>query len=98
MRERKKLVHLHPQLAKQTKKYTETITFKFYNFKNNVNGIIVPVHDENALAEKMIYLADNSDKAEILGAQAKQIIYDLNENMIAQKWCDYIRSVVCPCR
>lgn len=66
--------------------------------KNNVNGIIVPVHDENALAEKMIYLADNSDKAEILGAQAKQIIYDLNENMIAQKWCDYIRSVVCPCR
>lgn len=64
--------------------------------KNNVNGIIVPVHDENALAEKMIYLVENSENAEALGAQAKQITYNFTEHIIAQKWCDYIRSVLCP--
>ena len=60
--------------------------------KNNVNGIVVPPHDECALAEQMMDLVENPEKANRLGDNAKKIADDLSENKIAQKWCDYINQ------
>ena len=60
--------------------------------KNNENGIVVPPHDECALAEQMIALVENPQKADSLGERAKGIVENLSENIIAQKWCDYINS------
>lgn len=60
--------------------------------RNNENGIVVPPHDEYALAKQMIALAENPQKADSLGEKAKEIVENLSEDIIAQKWCDYINS------
>lgn len=58
--------------------------------KNGVNGILVLAHDENALAERMCYLAENPLVADTLGKEAKKIVEEFSEDKIAQMWCDYI--------
>lgn len=62
--------------------------------KNNINGIIVPPHDEKSLADQMRCLAENAEKAETLGNNARQIVNDFAEDEIALQWCNYIKSVI----
>ena len=62
--------------------------------KDNENGFLVPVNDENALAEKMLFVLNNQARANEVGKNA----YDQARTMfdaeaINNEWREYIESV-----
>jgi len=54
------------------------------------NGIIVPVGDPHQLAEAMIYMLDNPNKADRMGAEAQKISQRLAPEVIFGQWEEYI--------
>lgn len=53
---------------------------------NNVNGLLVPVGDVQALYEAMDKILSNNKFAESLGQNASKIAVDLSQDKIAMKW------------
>lgn len=54
--------------------------------KDHINGIVVPVNDEEQLIESIRYMLDNSNEAKKMGQEAKAIINLLDENIVAKQW------------
>lgn len=62
--------------------------------KNGVNGILVPVGDEKALADAMCRMIEDKNFAERCALFAKKIIDIQNVSSVSQRYLDYIKSVV----
>lgn len=58
--------------------------------KNNMNGLLVPARDVDALAKAMIDFISNKDFALQCGTKAKEIVYSIDANSIAQMWSRYL--------
>lgn len=54
--------------------------------EDGINGLLVPVGDEEAMAEALMQLAENPDKAENMGKQAGKIRERFSEERIAEYW------------
>lgn len=61
--------------------------------KQGVSGILTPVGDVDALAEEMLELIQNEKEAQTLSKEAVKIKVDLQPNVIAQKWLNFIDKV-----
>lgn len=64
--------------------------------QHNENGLLVPVEDVTALAEAMTALANDAQRCQRLGTNARQINERLNINTIMQQWETVIQSVLTP--
>lgn len=60
--------------------------------KHSLNGLLIPPHDAEKLAEQMCYLAEHPIEADAMGVEAKKIVADFSEEKIARMWCDYIKT------
>ena len=61
--------------------------------ENGKNGLLVPVDHEDALAEAMTKLAEDSAYANALGARAREINQRVDVQMIVDQWLAYIDKV-----
>lgn len=61
---------------------------------DGINGLLIPVKDDNALEKALRRLLDDPDYAESLGQAARKIREVCNINTIAKEWRDYINSVL----
>lgn len=62
--------------------------------ENNVNGMLVPVGDKDALVKAMCKLADDSEFAEKLSENGVKLQAELNSEVICKKWCDYLERII----
>lgn len=60
--------------------------------QDKVNGLLVPCGDATALAEAMSSFLNTPDFAEQCGQEALKIKDTFSEEIIAQKWINYIKS------
>ena len=61
--------------------------------KNSVNGLLVPVGEENLLLEKMMLLAEDEAFARKLGENASKIRETAKIQIVVNKWVDFINNV-----
>ena len=54
--------------------------------EDEVNGLLTKVNDVEALAEKISYIIDNSDKIQKIGGEAENIYNKYNLNLITDMW------------
>ena len=57
------------------------------------NGFIVPVRDVNTLAEKIAYLLDNPDVAEIVAKEARNLGETHTNKVIFDKWNKFLKDI-----
>lgn len=57
------------------------------------NGFLVPSGDENLFADRIQELASNSDLRESLGAEAKKLREQLDADIIAEKYLNFITNI-----
>ena len=57
------------------------------------NGFLIPVGDSNALAEKISYVFDHPDEAEIAGKRAAEKMRDYTAEKIAERWENFLLPV-----
>lgn len=62
--------------------------------ENNVNGILIPVGDKNAMVEAMCKLADDNEFAETLSQNGVKLQESLNSEVICKKWYDYFERII----
>lgn len=62
--------------------------------QNEVNGLLVPVRDMDAMVQAVNRLIENREFAENLGQEAKKICRELNVSTIADKWKQYIEMII----
>jgi len=58
------------------------------------NGILVPIKDEQALADAMIKLIEDRDLALTLAKEAKNISDIANASAVASQWISYIHHII----
>lgn len=61
--------------------------------EDGINGFIAPPGDYDYIAEKMLWMYDNSDKADKMGNKAKEISIRFSEEVIAAEWLKYLNSL-----
>ena len=61
---------------------------------SGVNGILIPVDDEESMANELDKLLKNDKKMKLIGTKAKGIRDVLNPKIINNKWEQYIKDVV----
>ena len=61
--------------------------------KNNKNGILIPIENEEKLIKSINFLIEDENNAEIMGKNAKNIKEILNTNYILEQWKKYIKKV-----
>ncbi len=61
---------------------------------NEVDGLLVPIKDEDALAEGMLRLIEDRELAERLGENARKISEVINGPAIIAKWRAYIEEII----
>lgn len=61
--------------------------------KNEENGILIPVRNEERLIKSINFLIENENNAEIIGENAKNIKKILNSKAILNQWKKYIKEV-----
>jgi len=61
---------------------------------SNINGLLVPIGDYEAVAESIMYYIENPDKADEIGTKAKDIQYRFSDERIRQMWNNYLEKVV----
>lgn len=61
---------------------------------NMQNGILVPVNDQKALENAMVYLIENPSVAERMGAAAVKIKEKLSSKSISEEWIKYIDKIM----
>lgn len=62
--------------------------------KDEENGFLVDIGNEDQLASKMCLLADNNQLRESIGNQASKLFEKLNINTISLEWEDYIEKII----
>lgn len=65
-----------------------------YLIKNNINGILVPVGNENYMTKKIEFLLSNETISKKIGDNAKKVVDDLHPNKIYNTWLNFIYSVI----
>lgn len=58
-------------------------------------GVLVPINDADALAEKMLYLLTHSDECEKLSIKAKQTAQNFLPKKVFAEWNEYVEKLVC---
>ena len=61
--------------------------------ENNVNGLLVPVKDREALFKAMKYMADNPEKAAEMGRKACAVRTRFSVESIIEKWKKALKSI-----
>lgn len=61
---------------------------------NGVNGLLVPINDTDALAEKLDFLLSNPDKAEQIGVAAKEMALCYSTEKVFNEWREYVESII----
>ena len=59
--------------------------------KDGINGLLVPVGDENALSHAMSILADSREMQGNFGNTALEIKETLNSDVVAANWMGYLK-------
>ena len=82
-------------MVNQTPVISYDINYGPSDFINNgKNGFLVKQYDVNTLAEKILYILDNSDKAVEMGKTAKKdVLEKIDDNTLFLKWQDVLREV-----
>lgn len=62
--------------------------------QNEVNGLLVPVRDIDAMEQAINRLIEDRKFAESLGKEAAKISQELNVSTIADKWKQYIEMII----
>ena len=62
--------------------------------KNGVNGLLIPVGDEIALADAMWTIASNPQSAKNMGKEAIKVKNQYSAGIITEKWLDEIKSII----
>ncbi len=62
--------------------------------QDGVNGLLVPIKDEDRMAEGICWLIEHPEEAERMGDEARKIAEVANGQAIFEQWQDYIRSVI----
>lgn len=63
--------------------------------QNGYNGLLVPIGDANALAEKILYLLDNPDKAQEMGNNGRELVKERfidNTFRIVNFWKEIVKA------
>ena len=60
--------------------------------KNGVNGILIPVDDEQVLTVALDKLLSDEEYRNRLGKEAKKLIEIVHPDMVNRKWLEYIES------
>lgn len=61
--------------------------------KDGYNGLLVPIKDEDRMAEGICYLIEHPGEAERMGENARKIADIANGQAVYEQWCDYIEEV-----
>lgn len=62
--------------------------------ENNVNGILIPVGDKDAMVDAMCKLADDEEFADMLSQNGVKLQENLNSEVICKKWYDYFERII----
>lgn len=62
--------------------------------EDKVNGLLVPIKDQEALEQAMIYLIENPLEAERMGVKAREICTYANRDSIYNQWKEYIEQII----
>lgn len=62
--------------------------------ENGVNGWLIPVADELAMADRMLWIINNPNIAEEMGKQAQNISRKYSENVIVKKYITYMDKLL----
>lgn len=58
------------------------------------NGYLVPVRDEKALQDQLVYCLGHPDEMEMVGRNAAKIQDNMNPSLVNKKWEDYFLSII----
>lgn len=61
---------------------------------NEVNGLLIPIKDEQALVDGMNRLIEDPELAKRLGAEARKIADKANGDAVYEQWRDYIEELI----
>lgn len=59
-----------------------------------VDGLLVPIHDPEALAAGMLRLIEDRELAERMGMNARKIVERAHPDIVFKQWADYIEELV----
>ena len=62
--------------------------------ENGVNGWLIPVADELAMADRILWIINNPNIAEEMGKQARNISRKYSENIIVKKYITYMDKLL----
>ena len=62
--------------------------------EDGVNGLLVPVGDEDAVAEAMLKLLSDSEAAEAMGQEAKKMAESFRPEKVFADWKTYIEGII----
>ena len=62
--------------------------------KNGVNGLLVPMRDEKALADAMLYMLRNPEEAERMGQAARKTAEGFRPDAIFARWKQYAEDIL----
>ena len=57
------------------------------------NGLLVPVGDTDRMAQAILYMIENPQKAQAMGERARRIRERANEEIIYRQWRDFLLEV-----
>ena len=61
---------------------------------SDVDGLLVPVRDEKALADAMLYMLQNPDEAERMGRNARKTAEGFRPDEIFAQWRQYAEDIL----
>lgn len=62
--------------------------------ENGVNGLLVPMREEKALADAMLYMLQNPDEAERMGKAARETAEGFRPDTIFARWKQYAEDIL----
>jgi len=62
--------------------------------EQGINGLLVPVGDKKAIADAIVDLCTNREKARKLGEEATKLKLRCNPQIIAEQWKNYIQKIM----
>ena len=62
--------------------------------ENGVNGLLVPMRDEKALADAMLYMLRNPEEAEHMGRAARETAEGFRPDAIFARWKQYAEDIL----
>lgn len=63
-------------------------------FNNQERGVLVNVHDSQAMADAICRYIEDPDFAQTMGAKAVEVLRDLDENIVRKQWQVAFNSIV----